>query len=328
MNENTVIESQENTLDKSKKSKKVVFEKMYALLALVVLSVILSILSPHFLTTENLLSIALQTAIIAIIALGQIYVIISGGIDLSVGSIVALSGVVTAQLLVAGVPPFIAIIVGVLAGTLLGFINGFIISKGNLPPFIVTLGMMGVARGLSLVLTDGIPISGLPESFTVLGNGTILGIPIPVIFLIFAAIIAAFILSKTIFGRYVYSIGSNEEAARLSGINVNTNKMMIYAICGLMSGLAGVLMTARLVSAQPSAGMGYELDAIAAVVIGGASLIGGVGTIGGTIIGAFIMGVLRNGLNLLNVSPFWQQIAIGVIIVLAVYVDQVRRKTK
>lgn len=326
MNENIVIESKENVVVKKKRPKKVVFEKMYALLTLVLLSVILSILSPHFLTTENLLSIALQTAIIAIIALGQIYVIISGGIDLSVGSIVALSGVVTAQLLVSGVNPILAILVGVLAGTLLGFINGFIIAKGNLPPFIVTLGMMGVARGLSLVMTDGLPISSLPESFTVLGNGTLLGIPIPVIFLIIAASIAAFILSKTIFGRYVYSIGSNEEAARLSGINVNTNKIMIYAICGLMSGLAGVLMSARLVSAQPSAGTGYELDAIAAVVIGGASLVGGVGTVGGTIIGAFIMGVLRNGLNLLNVSPFWQQIAIGVIIVLAVYIDQVRRK--
>lgn len=317
-----------NDVVKKQNSRKLVFEKMFSLLALVLLSVVLSLLSPYFLTTENLLSIGLQTAIIAIIALGMVFVIISGGIDLSVGSIVALSGIVTAQFLIAGVPLVLSLIAGIAAGGVVGFINGFIIAKGNLPPFIVTLGMMGVARGLSLVLTDGLPISSLPDSFTFLGNGRLLGIPVPVIILIVATLIATFVLSRTIFGRYVYSIGSNEEAAHLSGINVNINKIMIYAISGLMSGLAGILMAARLVSAQPSAGTGYELDAIAAVVIGGASLVGGVGTVGGTIIGAFIMGVLRNGLNLLDVSPFWQQIAIGIIIVLAVYLDQVRRKKK
>jgi ribose transport system permease protein len=326
MNSNSIVGSQQKAVIKSKQSKKAVLEKMYALLGLISLSIILSILSPYFLTTANLLSIALQTAIIALLALGQVYVIISGGIDLSVGSILALSGVVSAQLLVAGWPTTFAVIAGVLAGALLGFINGIVITKGKLPPFIVTLGMMGVARGISLVLTEGLPVSGLPESFTNLGNERLFYIPIPVIFLIVVAFIATFILSRTIFGRYVYSIGSNEEAAQLSGINVHFHKLMIYVVCGLLSGLAGVLLTARLVSAQPSAGMGYELDAIAAVVIGGASLIGGVGTVGGTIIGAFIMGVLRNGLNLLNVSPFWQQIAIGVVIVLAVYLDQVRRK--
>jgi ribose transport system permease protein len=326
MNGNSMIGSQERAVIKNKQSKKAVFEKMYALLGLVLLSVTLTILSPYFLTIDNLLSIALQTAIIAILALGQVYVIISGGIDLSVGSILALSGVISAQLLVSGWPTALAIVAGIFAGALLGFINGLVITKGNLPPFIVTLGMMGVARGLSLVLTDGLPVSGLPETFTKLGNETIFYIPIPVIFLIVVAIISSFILSRTIFGRYVYSIGSNEEAAQLSGINVNFHKLMIYVVCGLLSGLAGVLLTARLVSAQPSAGTGYELDAIAAVVIGGASLMGGVGTVGGTIIGAFIMGVLRNGLNLLNVTPFWQQIAIGVVIVLAVYLDQMRRK--
>jgi ribose transport system permease protein len=326
MNGNSMIGSQRKAVIKKIQSKKAVFEKMYALLGLVLLSVTLSILTPHFLTTDNLLSIALQTAIIAILALGQVYVIISGGIDLSVGSILALSGVISAQLLVSGWPTALAIVAGVLAGALLGFINGLVITKGKLPPFIVTLGMMGVARGLSLVLTDGLPVSGLPETFTKLGNERIFYIPIPVIFLIVVTIKSAFILSRTIFGRYVYSIGSNEEAAQLSGINVNFHKLMIYVVCGLLSGLAGVLLTARLVSAQPTAGTGYELDAIAAVVIGGASLMGGVGTVGGTIIGAFIMGVLRNGLNLLNVTPFWQQIAIGVVIVLAVYLDQMRRK--
>ncbi|WP_273836304.1 ABC transporter permease [Guptibacillus sedimenti] len=323
---NSLIESQSSAGINSKQSKKAILAKMYALLGLIIMSVILSIASPYFLTTDNLLTIALETSIIAILALGQVYVIISAGIDLSVGSTLALAGVISSQLLLAGWPTPVALLAGILAGGFLGLINGFVITKGKMPPFIVTLGMMGVARGLALVLTDGLPVSGLPESFTNLGNGRILNIPIPVIFLVIVAVIAAFILSKTIFGRYVYSIGSNEEAAQLSGINVNFHKMMIYVVCGLFAGLAGVLMSARLVSAQPSAGMGYELDAIAAVVIGGASLMGGIGTVGGTIIGAFIMGVLRNGLNLLNVSPFWQQIAIGIVIVLAVYLDQIRRK--
>jgi ribose transport system permease protein len=308
------------------KRKMISLEKMYAFLGLILLSIILTILSPHFLTADNLMSIALQTAIIAILALGQTFIIISAGIDLSVGSILALAGVVSAQLIAHGWPVTLGIIGGVLVGGILGLINGFVITKGNLPPFIVTLGMMGVARGLSLVLTNGLPVSGLPDSFTKLGNDSLLFIPIPVIFLILVAIIAHFILSKTIFGRYVYAIGSNEEAAQLSGININWFKFLIYGLCGLLSGLAGVLMSARLISAQPTAGTGYELDAIAAVVIGGASLMGGTGTIIGTIIGAFIMGVLRNGLNLLDVSPFWQEIAIGFVIVLAVYLDQLRRK--
>lgn len=324
-----MVETNEKVVTKSpKKHSMVVLEKMYAFLGLILMSVILTILSPNFLTTDNLISVALQTAIIAILAIGQSYVIITSGIDLSVGSVLALSGVVTAQLLVSGLPVPLAILIGVLVGALLGIINGIILTKGNLPPFIVTLGMMGVARGLALVLTDGLPVSGLPKEFTMLGNERLFFIPIPVIFLIIVGIIAHFVLSRTVFGRYVYSIGSNEEATKLSGINVNFHKIIIYGISGLAAGLGGVLMAARLVSAQPTAGMSYELDAIAAVVIGGASLMGGVGTITGTIIGAFIMGVLRNGLNLLNVSPFWQQIAIGVVIVLAVYIDQIKRKNK
>jgi ribose transport system permease protein len=324
-----MVGTNEKVLTKSsKKLSMAVFEKMYAFFGLILMSVILTILSPNFLTTDNLISVALQTAIIAILAIGQSYVIITSGIDLSVGSVLALSGVVSAQLLVSGLPVPLAILIGVLVGALLGIINGFILTKGNLPPFIVTLGMMGVARGLALVLTDGLPVSGLPQEFTMLGNERLFFIPIPVIFLIIVGIIAHFVLSRTVFGRYVYSIGSNEEATKLSGINVNFHKIIIYGISGLAAGIGGVLMASRLVSAQPTAGMSYELDAIAAVVIGGASLMGGVGTITGTIIGAFIMGVLRNGLNLLNVSPFWQQIAIGVVIVLAVYIDQIKRKNK
>ncbi|MFD1433788.1 ABC transporter permease [Kroppenstedtia eburnea] len=310
----------------SKDSKGSLLQKMYALLGLILLSGVLSVMSPHFPSFQNILSISLQTAIIAILALGQTYVIISAGIDLSVGSVLALSGVISRQLLVEGVPVLPALIIGIVSGGILGLINGLAITKGNLPPFIVTLGMMGVARGIALVLTNGLPVSGLPDAFTRLGNDRLFYIPIPVLFLIVVAVVGHFVLRRTVFGRYVYAIGSNEEAARLSGIPTALHKTMIYTLCGMFAGLAGVLLSARLISAQPTAGTGYELDAIAAVVIGGASLMGGVGSIGGTVIGAFIMGVLRNGLNLLSVSPFWQQIAIGLVIVLAVYLDQLRRK--
>lgn len=302
------------------------FQGVYALIALIILCVLLSFLSPNFLTVENIISIALQTAVIAIIAIGMTYVIITSGIDLSVGSVIALAGVVAGQLLINGLNIVLAMLVGVLIGALFGLLNGLLITKGNLQPFIATLGTMMIARGLSLVLTDGLPVSGLPKDFTTLGNGKLLGIPIPVIFLIVIAVITHLVLSKTVFGRYVYALGSNEEAARLSGVNTNINKILVYVLSGVLAALAGMLLAARLVSAQPSAGTGYEMDAIASVVIGGASMAGGIGSITGTVIGAFTIGVLRNGLNLLNVSPFWQQIAIGVVILLAVYFDHKKNK--
>ena len=328
MKNQSAVLKQEKSEGKDKKIgiKNTSFQGVYALIALVVLCVLLTFLSPDFLTVNNIISIALQTAVIAIIAIGMTYVIITSGIDLSVGSVIALAGVVAAQLLTNGVNIVLAMLVGVIIGALFGLLNGLLITKGNLQPFIATLGTMMIARGLSLVLTDGLPVSGLPKSFTTLGNGRLLGIPIPVIFLIVIAIIAHFVLSKTVFGRYVYALGSNEEAARLSGVNTNLNKIYVYILSGVLAAIAGMILAARLVSAQPSAGTGYEMDAIASVVIGGASMAGGIGSITGTVIGAFTIGVLRNGLNLLNVSPFWQQIAIGIVILLAVYFDHKKNK--
>jgi len=303
-------------------------QKLGALLGLVLLGLFFTIATSHFLQVNNLLTIALQTSIVAIVAIGQTYVIIKGGIDLSVGSIVALSGIICANMMKAGSPIWLAVIVGIVAGTVCGLINGAIIAYGKLPPFIVTLGMMGIARGAVLVITDGIPVAGLPRSFSKLGGGTIFGIPTPVIIMIVLAVLTAFVLSRSRFGRSVYAIGSNEKTAYLSGINVNKTKLGVYGLSGLMAGIAGIILTSRLVSAAPTAGQNYELDAIAAAVIGGASLNGGVGSIAGTFIGAFIMGILRNGLNLLSVSYYWQQIAIGIVIVAAVYIDSMRHRSK
>jgi ribose transport system permease protein len=302
-------------------------QRFGAFTGLFLLCVFFSLTSPHFLTTNNLLTVALQTSVIAIVAIGQTFVIIKSGIDLSVGSVVAISGVVAADLMTKGTPVAIAVLIGIGVGAVCGLINGFLIAFGKIPPFIATLGMMGAARGAALVITDGIPVSGLPASFGALAGAQLFGvIPSSVVIMLIIAIIMGLILSKSHFGRNIYAIGSNEEAAYLSGIPIKKTKMWVYVVSGLMSGIAGIVLTSRLVSAQPTAGNMYELDAIAAVVIGGASLMGGVGSILGTLIGAFVMGVLRNGLNLLNVSPFWQQIAIGGVVVLAVFIDNLRRK--
>ncbi|HEX9973269.1 MAG TPA: ribose ABC transporter permease [bacterium] len=298
------------------------------LLGLMVLVIILWILTPYFLTVSNLLNIAQQTAINAIIAVGMTFVIITAGIDLSVGSILAFSGVVLASVLHINLPAPIAIIIGFAVGLCCGLVNGLLITFGRLPPFISTLGMMSVARGAALMYSNGRPISGFSPSFRFLATGEVFHIPMPVIIMIFVYIIAHFVLTKTKLGRYTYAIGGNEEAALLSGVNVKFNKAVVYGICGMLSGLAAVILTARLNSAQPIAGIMYELDAIAATVIGGTSLMGGEGTIIGTLIGAFIMGVLRNGLNLLGVSSFIQQIVIGSVIIIAVLVDMALKKRK
>jgi len=296
------------------------------LLGLIVLVVVLWILTPYFLTLANLLNIAQQTAINAIIAVGMTFVIITAGIDLSVGSILAFSGVVLASVLQLGFPLPIAIIIGLAVGLCCGLANGLLITFGRLPPFISTLGMMSVARGAALLYSSGRPISGFSSNFRFLATGEVFHIPMPVIIMIVVYIIAHFVLTKTKLGRYTYAIGGNEEAALLSGINVKLYKAAVYGICGMLSGLAAVILTARLNSAQPIAGIMYELDAIAATVIGGTSLMGGEGTIFGTLIGAFIMGVLRNGLNLLGVSSFIQQIVIGSVIIIAVLVDMALKK--
>ena len=298
------------------------------LLGLIFLSIFFWVLTPHFLTVSNLLNVAQQTSINAIIAVGLTFVIISAGIDLSVGSILAFSGVVIASILNAGHPIPLAITAGLLVGLLCGSINGALIALGKLPPFIATLGMMSVARGAALLYTNGRPISGFSSEFRFIANGEIFSIPTSIFIMISIYIIAHFVLTKTKLGRYTYAIGGNEEAARLSGISVTFHKIMVYGICGLLSGLAAVILTARLNSAQPIAGIMYELDAIAATVIGGTSLVGGEGRVFGTLIGALIMGVLRNGLNLLGVSSFLQQAIIGSVIIIAVLIDMILKRRK
>jgi len=287
------------------------------LFGLIILGFILSILSPFFLTISNLLNVVEQSSINAIIAVGMTFVIITAGIDLSVGSILAFAGVIMASLLHANLPFPLAILTG---------LNGLLITLGNLPPFIATLGMMSVARGAALVYTQGRPISGFDNGFRWLATGKLFNIPMPLIIMVTVYIVASVILTRTKFGRYTYAIGGNEEATRLSGVNVKFHKTFVYALSGLTSAIAAVLLTARLNSAQPIAGIMYELDAIAATVIGGTSLLGGEGTLSGTLIGALIMGVLRNGLNLLGVSSYLQQIIIGSVIIVAVLLDTILKK--
>jgi ribose transport system permease protein len=295
---------------------------------LIGLCVVLWILTPHFLTVSNLLNVAQQTSINAIIAVGLTYVIISGGIDLSVGSLVAFSGVVLASLLQRAIPFPLALAGSLLVGLSCGLVNGVLITLGRLPPFIATLGMMSVARGAALLYTDGRPISGFPDSFRWLATGEILYVPVPVVLMLLVYAVAHFVLRRTKFGRYTFAIGGNEEAALLSGVRVRLYKTLVYGVGGLLSALAAALLTARLNSAQPIAGINYELDAIAATVIGGTSLMGGQGSVVGTLIGALIMGVLRNGLNLLGVSSFVQQVVIGAVIILAVLMDTAFKRQK
>ncbi|MEV5853503.1 ABC transporter permease/substrate-binding protein [Streptomyces anulatus] len=297
-----------------------------ALSALVVLVVAMSLLSGDFLTTQNLLNVGVQAAVTAILAFGVTFVIVSAGIDLSVGSVAALSATVLAwSATSAGVPVVLAVVLAIVTGIACGFVNGALVSYGKLPPFIATLAMLSIARGLSLVISQGSPIA-FPESVSVLGDTLGGWLPVPVLVMIAMGLITALILGRTFIGRSMYAIGGNEEAARLSGLRVKRQKIVIYALSGLFAAVAGIVLASRLVSAQPQAAQGYELDAIAAVVIGGASLAGGVGKASGTLIGALILAVLRNGLNLLSVSAFWQQVVIGVVIALAVLLDTLRRK--
>ncbi|MFJ3770375.1 substrate-binding domain-containing protein [Streptomyces sp. NPDC090075] len=297
-----------------------------ALTALIVLVIAMSALSGDFLTTDNLLNVGVQAAVTAILAFGVTFVIVAAGIDLSVGSVAALSATVLAWSATQhGVPVFLAVVLAVATGVAAGLVNGFLIAYGKLPPFIATLAMLSVARGLSLVISEGSPIA-FPDSVSHLGDTLGGWLPVPVLVMIVMGLIAAFVLGRTYIGRSMYAIGGNEEAARLSGLRVSKQKLAIYALSGLFAAVAGIVLAARLSSAQPQAANGYELDAIAAVVIGGASLAGGTGKASGTLIGALILAVLRNGLNLLNVSAFWQQVVIGVVIALAVLLDTVRRK--
>ena len=285
----------------------------------------LSFLSPYFLKEENLFNILLQAAINLIIALGMTYVIATGGIDLSVGSIVGLSGMAMAKLLIAGVSLPLTLLITLSLGMTMGAINGLLITRIGLPPFIATLGTMSVYRGLALIINDGRPAYGLSAKVLQVISGRLGPIPIPVIISLIAAAIAFFVMKRTVIGEYTLAIGGNEEAVRLSGVPVARYKTIVYLISGLMCAVAGIVLTARLTAAEPIAGTGYELDAIAATVIGGTSLSGGVATIPGTLIGAFIMSVLRNGLNLLNIQSYYQLVAIGLVIVIAVAIDKIRK---
>ncbi len=304
---------------------KLVLDKFLALAGLVVLCVVLTILTPNFLTFDNLFNVARQISITGIVAVGMTIVIVTSGIDLSVGSVLALAACAAGLLMSRGLPVPIALAAGCGVGAACGLVNGLLITKLRITPFIATLGMMSVARGAALVITGGIPVDTLPDSVPKIA-GNLGPVPIPVLVMLVVALIGAAILGWTRLGRYAYALGSNEEAVRLSGIAVDWYKIAIYVISGLLAAIAGMVMMARLSSAQPTGGNMMELDAIAAVVIGGASLMGGRGTIFGTIVGVAIIGVLRNGLVLLDVSAFWQQLVIGVVIVLAVALDQVRHK--
>ena len=298
--------------------------KFKAGLGLLAMIIVMSFLSDHFLTLPNILNVIRQVSIMGIMAVGMTFVILSQGIDLSVGSLLAFTGAVAAGLLSGGQSIFLAVLVGLAAGAALGFFNGFMIAKANLPDFIVTLAMMSIARGLALVYTGGRPISGFDPGFRFIGGGRLGLIPIPVIIFLVIIVLGYIVLTRTTFGRYVYAVGGNREAARLAGINTDRIKMAVYTLSGLLAGVSGVILTARLNSAQPTAGRAYELDVIAMVVLGGTSLMGGKGTVQGTLIGALIIGVLNNSLNLLGVASFYQEVAKGIVILLAVLLDRLQ----
>ncbi|MFT5874470.1 MAG: ribose transport system permease protein [Clostridium sp.] len=299
--------------------------KYKSLIGLLILCIVISFITPRFLTFANFTNIFTQVSVNAVIAIGMTFVILTGGIDLSVGSILAVSGAAAASIITSTGNVYLAIIVALAIGSIIGLINGVLVSKGRIQAFIVTLATMTIFRGVTYVYTNGTPISRLGQSFSSIGNKEVLRLPVPVIFTIIVFGIAFYILSQTRYGRYVYALGGNEDSARLSGINTDKIKTLVYVISGATAALSGIIVTSRIGSASPNAGVGFELDAIAAVVVGGTSLSGGEGSVVGTIIGALIIGVLNNGLNLINVSPFYQAIVKGLVILLAV---MVKRKNK
>ena len=299
--------------------------ELTTVIALIILMAVITIINSNFLTANNLLNLLLQVTSNALIAFGMTFVILTGGIDLSVGSILALSSALTAGLLGSGMPVTLAILISLILGCILGMMNGLLISYGKLAPFIVTLATMTIFRGATLVYTNGNPITkGLSDTFLFqfLGQGYIVGIPFPVIIMFIVFIVLYVLLHKTAFGKSVYAIGGNEKAAYISGVKLNKVKIIIYSISGIMASISGLIITSRLSSAQPTAGASYEMDAIAAVVLGGTSLSGGKGRILGTLIGTLIIGVLNNGLNIIGVSAFWQQVVKGVVILIAVLIDR------
>ena len=301
-------------------------QKLLPFVTLVVLFIALTIASPHFLTETNLASVVRQTAVINIIALGMTLVIITAGIDLSVGSMLALAGLFGTMAMRDGHSIPYAIATGIVAGLICGLLNGLMIALFRINPFIVTLGTMGIYRGLSLVISNGLPIHEIPQSFSYLGAGNLLGVPVVLWILLVAALFMHFILENTKLGRYSFAIGSNVDAAFYAGVPIKFHLTMVYALIGLLTGLAGMIEASRLMTGQPTAGQGYELQAIAAVVIGGGSLTGGEGSVIGTLVGAFVMGLLSNGSDLLGISPYWQQAIIGAVIIAAVGFDELRKR--
>lgn len=318
------------------------FHKLSAICTLAALVIIFSFGNAAFFSVGNGMTLLLETSQLGLLSIGMTMVIITGGIDLSVGSVLALSGTVAGLAVKAGVPVLPGMLAGVAVGALCGVCNGIVITKMRITPFVATLGMMLIARGLALQLTGAAPVSGLSSAFGVLGNGALFrvlgrganglprlifpGIPYPALLLLAVALLGAYVLRRRALGRHIFAVGSSEEAARLSGVEVDWTKIITYAISGALAGVAGIVLMSRLVTAQPNEGVAAELDAIAAAVIGGASLMGGVGGISGTMIGAFIIGILRNGLNMAGISSFIQQIIIGFVVIMAVYIDQLRSR--
>ncbi len=314
---------------------KEVLTRLQPLIALALMVLVISVLTDKFFTVENGWNILRQISINLCLSIGMTLIIISGGIDLSVGAILGLSGALAAGVLKNGIvlsgqgvllefTVIGAVVVALMSGLGLGLFNGLMITRFRVPPFVATLGMLSIARGLTMLWTGGFPVTGLGDGFAVIGTGITLGIPMPVWISVVLAAMFIFLVRKTRFGRHLYAVGGNERAALLTGLNVNNIKLAVYSIGGMLAAVAGLIVTSRLDSAQPNAGLGYELDSIAAVVIGGTSLSGGRGTILGSVIGCLIIGVLNNGLFLLDVSPFWQQVVKGVVILIAVVIDKMQ----
>jgi ribose transport system permease protein len=300
----------------------------FPLVGLFAVCLVMVATTENFLSGDNFLNIARQVSINAIIAVGMTCAILSGGIDLCVGAVMALSGTLIAGLMVAGVPPWAAIALGLGVGLAFGLFNGLFVAYAGMPPIIVTLATMGIARGLALIYTGGYPIDGLPEVFAFFGRGKVFGLQTPVAIMLLVFVLAYLLLDHTPIGRYIYAIGGNEDAARLSGVRVARYKLLIYALSGFTCAIAGLVLSSRLMSGQPNAGVAFEMDAIAAVVMGGTSISGGRGSIIGTLIGALMLGALNNGLNMMGVSPYVQNIIKGLIILFAIFISRERRRRR
>jgi len=325
-NNNTLEKTIRNI--KNNRLTKIVFYKRESAIFLALLGIIafITFFAPKFMTGRNIYLVSRQISFVAIVALGELFVILTAGIDLSVGSVLGLSGVICGATMAGGFNPVVAVFTGLGTGLGVGLVNGFLTAYVGITPFIVTLGMLSMARGAIWVITKGWPITEISKVFIAVGQGNVLGIPMPVIIMIICSIICFIVLKYTVFGRRVFAIGGNEDATELSGINVKRIKLLVYGISGLMAAVTGIILVARFNSAQSAMGEGWELDAIAATVIGGTSLMGGVGSVAGVLIGAAIMGVIRNGLVLMKVSVYWQTLIIGAIIVLAAVIDRIKNK--